>query len=187
MSWTLKDLNQEQQDLALGDGTSLPKVGAKGPNLNAWMRAQGLAIPADLYNLQRLDDHGIVIRTAVDEVFIETVTDRDMIKQIDQALDSNADGVFRIERQDASVVLSGAHVYDVLAQTCTYNFSVESFVMTSLAKVSCAVMFETVMETPVFRLWYARSYAAYMWETLEKIVVECGGTVLQSDAWWSPT
>ena len=96
---------------------------------------------------------------------------------IDTALASNENGVYRVERQDASFLLRGKRVLEVFAQTCGYNFvqSGNQLVMTQVVGVPCSILKIEVNGVQSYRIWFSPSYGVYMWQTLLQIVQELGG------------
>jgi glycine cleavage system aminomethyltransferase T len=94
-----------------------------------------------------------------------------------EKLGPGADGAYRVERQDCSLLITGDRALEVFAQTCGVNLVEmgDAFFKTRIALTSCSVKREDVGETPAYRLWLEPSYAEYLWTALLEIVTELGG------------
>src|SRR5207249_9754250 len=90
-------------------------------------------------------------------------------------------GVYRIEREEATFLLTGTRALEVLAQVCSIDFLTAArrrLVLTRAAGISCGILPEALGEVPVFRLWMDGGYAVFLWETLVEIAEELGGKVI---------
>ena len=78
---------------------------------------------------------------------------------------------------------SGAGVHDLLAQVCSLDFAAlplsgRPVVMTSMIGVGVLIVpFAAAAGARRYRLWCDPSHGPYLWETLGRVVVECGGSV----------
>ena len=172
---------QRMGTLALCDVSPLPKLGVRGPNAEPWLREHSVPIPQDLYDCCELDDHGLCIRVGADEFFFESGPAAESVGRLAAALGSSVPGVWRVERQDATFLLTGSRALEVLAQTCGINFRQapdRRLIMSRLAGVSCAILPQPVDQVPIFRLWVDPSYAVALWETLNGIVDEFDGGIV---------
>jgi sarcosine oxidase subunit gamma len=166
-------------ELALCDVSCLPKVGLRGPAALAWLGDQGIPIPETTYEATRLGGGGLVIRTDRDEVFLEDGLQGQVIAELNDRIPMKEADVFRVERVDASFVLSGAKAHLVLAETCGFNFKGhDRLVMTRLAGVSCSILPIQIAEGTGFRIWVDNSYAVYLWQALTEIVRDLGGNTV---------
>jgi sarcosine oxidase, subunit gamma len=183
VAWSFQSLEAEEAvraELALCDLSWLPRISFKGPSAVEWLRQRGITVPTSVYEYSNGNGGALVIRADIQEVFVEDgPTGQDVAQLIQQHLASPA-GVYRVERQDASFLLSGANANSVLVETCGHDFGQPKncFVMTRVAGVSCAVLPCDVAGVSAFRLWLDCSYAAYLWEALSEIVRDHGGGVI---------
>jgi sarcosine oxidase subunit gamma len=164
-------------DLALADLSALPRLGIKGPGAGDWLAARGLPVPVAVYGWARPPDGGLVVRVDRMELLVEDGFDGGNARELAEELGYGGGGVYRVERQDASVALCGRRAAEVLAQTCALD-PVElgpSFVRTRVAVTSCALKRNDVGAVPVYRLWCDPAWAPYLWDELAAIVRELGG------------
>ena len=175
--------NQEEErkqlgDLGLCDLSFLPKLGVKGPLAENWLDEQGLATPGEVYQVAQSDLDPLVARVDLNEFFLEDNLGGDRIESLSEALGSGRPGTYRVNRQEASVLISGHRAPLVLAQTCSYNFesAPEKLVMTRVAAVSCSVLPLHIGGTEGFRLWFNPAYGVYLWENLLAIVHDLSGS-----------
>jgi sarcosine oxidase subunit gamma len=161
----------EHGNVTLRDVTSLPKMGVKGPGAAEWLAKQGLSVPAKIYGHATLSgSEGLIVRTGTSEFFLEDVAGGTRVARLWEAA-ANQPGVYRFFKQDAGFILSGEGVFDVLAQTCSYDFRHphEDFVMTRVAVVSASILRQDIAGVPTFRLWCDPSFGEYLWEQLHEI------------------
>jgi hypothetical protein len=102
------------------------------------------------------------------------------VSQILQQHAGGSPGVYRVQRQEAALLLSGARANDVLVETCGYDFRQPGnrLIMTRVAGVSCAILPIEAGGISMFRLWLDYSYGVYLWEALYEIVRDHGGDVV---------
>jgi glycine cleavage system aminomethyltransferase T len=164
-------------DLGLADLSALRRVGVKGPAAEAWLRDHGYPAPEAIYEWRRLDSGGMVIRVDTVEFMIEEGLNGGAVIEMDEKLSPGADGAYRVERQDCSLLITGGRAHEVFAQTCGVNLAKmgDSFFKTRLALCSCSVKRDDVSGVPAWRLWLEPSYAEYLWTALLEIITELGG------------
>ncbi len=167
-------------DLGLCDLSFLPKLGVKGPAAEAWLNQQGIETPGGVYQVARSESGVLVLRVDRNEFFLEDDLQGDQITALSGALGSGQPGAYRVNRQEASVLISGRRAPLVLAQTCACEFESagEQLVMTRVALVSCTVLPVHLGGERGFRLWFSPAYGVYLWESLLAIVGELGGSPL---------
>jgi len=193
--------------LALCDVSALPRLGIKGPGAAAWLRVEGIEPPAGVYGVRRFDGPvsgeleprrpngsgtstgrnnesrgpdfcpGLIAATDRDEYFLEDKANGITIDCLADKLGQGQAGAYRVERQDAAVLLSGRDVPSVMLQTCGFDFdgNTPALVMTRVAGVSGAVWKECVAGMPLIHLWYDAAFGIYLWGELLQIVRENGG------------
>jgi len=160
-------------DLGLADLSALRRVGIKGPAAEVWLGDHGCPAPSMVYEWQRLDDGGLVIRNDTQEFLIEG----DRAVELAEKHGFGADGAYRVERQDCSLLITGNRALEVFAQTCGVNVAEmgDAFFKTRIALTSCSVLRDDVGTIPAWRLWFDPSYAEYLWSALLEIITELGG------------
>jgi sarcosine oxidase subunit gamma len=165
------------ETLALCDVTALARLGVKGPGVEAFLQANGISPPPAIYDHRPLAGGGLLIRLGAAEFFLEEGISGNIVGKLANIQTPTERFCHRLNRQDAGLILTGHEAFEVLAQTCGYNFrSPECDVVASrVAGVSCLLYQEKHEGRPLFRIWCDGSYGAYLWETLLGIVRELGG------------
>jgi len=155
--------------LALCDLSALPRLTVKGPAAEAWLRDQGLSLPAVVYGVLPAGRDGLIARTGGAEFFLEDGISGNVVASLPKA----GPGTYRVLRQDAALLLTGARANEVLLETCGVDFSSHepTMVYSRVAGVSCAIL----PQRKAFRFWCDGSYGPYLWETLLEIVRDKGG------------
>jgi len=173
--------HQALESLALCDQSATLKLSIKGPRAAAWLTEQELPVPTDVYAAQRLDQGSLLFRLGPDEFFLQGVLGDELPSQLLPSPDAAAEDVYCLERQDATLLLSGRRAPQVLAQTCGLDFEAQPdghLVFTRVAGVSVGVFPDHHSGYPTFQLWADPSYALDLWESLVQIVEPLGGTVV---------
>jgi len=176
-----KDESKAALSLGLCDVSALVKLGIKGPLAKSWLQDCGVDVPAAIFETRRQSDHGLIVQTHSDEFLIESGIRDECIRNIMVRLETGPCGVYPIERQEATFLLSGSHTLEVLAQICGFNFreaKTRKLIYTRVAKISCAVMSERIQDMPVRRIWVDHSLAIYLWQILAEIAGNIGGQVV---------
>ncbi|MDC0935152.1 hypothetical protein OAS39_02615 [Pirellulales bacterium] len=171
--------------LALCDLSPLAKLGVRGPHASAWLQQQGAPLPEKIFDSLPLEDGGAIVRLGDDEFFLESELEGNFLSTLDAKLGRGQTGITRVERQEATFLLTGSRVLEVLAQVCGVIFGEEPagrLVMTRLAGVNCNVLPEAANDFPRYRLWVDPTYAIALWETLEQITTELGGQLVGASA-----
>ena len=170
------------KSLGLCDLSSFQKIGVKGPGAIDWLEQQGCTIPNNIYESSAHADGSLVARIATDEFFVESVIRGSLVATLSANLNSpQADGVFRVEHQEVTLLLTGQRATEVFAQTCGIDFrgvALRRVIYSRVAGVSCGIYPDSVHDVAVFRIWVDYSFAEYLWETLVEIVEELGGSVI---------
>jgi len=170
--------------LALCDISAVPRMGLKGAGAAAWLKAQGLSIPENIYDWLPAGNGGMIAKTGGTEFFIESGLDGELTPRLLSNLDSKTPGVYRVIRQDAALVLIGQNSNLALAETCGVDFSKPEsrMVFTRVAGVSCSLLPFAVNGIPAFRIWFDNSYGRYFFETLLQIIRDLGGDAVGIEA-----
>jgi sarcosine oxidase subunit gamma len=169
------------RQLALCDLSALPKLGVKGAGAEAWLREQGIEVPPATYDTRALESaEGVIVRLGVSDFFLEGGISDNVLSRLSAELARFPPQVYRVERQDATILLTGERAPEVLAQLCSIDFRsapVGRVCLTRVGGVSCAVL-PQASEAPLFRLWVDYTYAVAFWEALVEVSGELGGQIV---------
>jgi sarcosine oxidase subunit gamma len=166
--------------LGLCDVSALRKLGIKGPGAPTWLRDRGIELPAEVYDSLPLGRGGLVVRLGPSDFFLEDGLAGDTIPRLSGEW-TGQPGVSRVEREDATFLITGMRALEVLAQMCSIDFRTAPrgrLVLTRAAGISCGILPEALGDVLCFRLWVDGGYAVYFWETLVEIAEELGGKVI---------
>jgi sarcosine oxidase subunit gamma len=172
---------EQARALALCDVSVLPRIGIKGRGGEAWLVKHGISVPNKLYGHAFLPSgEGLILRTGTSELFIEDGIGGDVVSKLWAEPDSALPDVYRFHRQDAAMLLSGERAWEVLAETCGYNFREPDvdLVFTRVAGVSCCILRKDRDGMSLFRIWCDGSFGDYLWEQLHEITREHDGTAV---------
>ena len=167
--------------LGLCDMSALPKLGVKGPAAASWLTEQQVEIPNTIYDTTRSPEGDLCVRLGDDEFLIESNIRPQLAPRLQDALGTARTNVYRVERQEATFLLTGSDAIKIFAQTCSINFSktpLHRIILTRVVGVSCGILPETVADVPIYRLWVDYSFAAYLWEILAEIGHELNGSII---------
>lgn len=165
------------RELALCDLSALTKLGLKGPAAEAWLRRHEVTIPPATYDTARLPGGGLIARLGGADFFLEGGPSDGLLPRLAAA---PAD-VYRVERQDATFLLTGARALRVLARQSSLDFATAEplrVVLTRAGGVNCMVMPDRGGDVLAYRLWVDYTYAASFWESVVEIMEELGGRVV---------
>jgi sarcosine oxidase, subunit gamma len=172
------------------------RLGLKGPRAEAWLAAQGIALPAApntcVYSEPGLGaDALLVARLGQSEFFLEDDRAGATLQRLAPSLDRHLPGVYPVLREDWGFNLGGERVHDVLAQVCNVNFAVlrpdsHPVIMTLMIGVAVLVVplggaagHDDAAGQGVgdrrYRIWCDPTYGVYFAEVLGTVVSECGG------------
>ena len=171
--------------LGLCDLSPLAKLGLTGPHASAWLQQQGVPLPESIYDALRLDDNGWIVRFGRDEFFLESGLGSELISKLDANLGRGRPGIARVERQEATFLLTGARALEVLAQTCGIDFRElppKQLVISRVAGVNCCLLPEGDDKLPCYRIWVDPTYAVALWDSLAQISAELGGRLVGAAA-----
>jgi sarcosine oxidase, subunit gamma len=160
------------QDLVLRDLSTLPKLGIKGPGAATWLQSQGIQVPPETYDARPLADGGLIVRLGLSDFFLEGGASGSILIPLSAEVSRFPPQVYRVERQDATILLSGARALEVLAQLCSIDFRsapVGRVYLTRAGGVNCAVLPESSDEGTRFRIWVDYTFAVSFWESLAEI------------------
>jgi sarcosine oxidase subunit gamma len=173
--------NARRQIAGLCDLSPLGTLGVKGPAAEAWLQNQGLDVSPQVHDACRLPNGCLMLRLSTDEFMLADGMGAETVRLLSERLDSAQPGVYRIEREEGALLLTGLRVMEVFAQISMLNFHEAvpmRLLLTRLAGVDCGILPESPTGAPAFRIWVDASYALYLWEVLETMVTELGGGVI---------
>jgi sarcosine oxidase subunit gamma len=163
--------------LGVADASALPRLTLKGPGAEAFLRQQGVAMPAGIFEAAPLGE-GLAARTGGAEFFIEDSITGTKVEDLTRLARRGASNVYPVFRADASFFLSGKLATAVFAQTCGYDFrprEMNKLVFTRVAGVSCSILPRSLSGIDLFQLWMDGTFGISLWETLLEISGELGG------------
>jgi len=166
-------------EITIGDASSLAKLGLKGPLAAQWLQEQNISVPRQSLSTGPIEGGGLIARLGTEEFLLESGRGNQLIAELESRLGSGHSGVYRVERQDATFLLSGVRVLEVFAQTCGVNFRelpAGQVIFTRVAGVSCTILPQSVGELTTYRLWVDPSFAADLWHSLYEITADLGGS-----------
>lgn len=166
------------ETLAICDLSCLWRFGIKGPKAAETLTAKGITLPSQSNHWVT---HGetLVMRLGNSEYLLEDAIGAQQCQQLKADLHSG-NGTHLVLRNDASFILSGRRLDELLSQVCAIDLSGpklddNQLVMTSMAGVSVTVLrLESAGQT-FLRLWCDGTFGVYLWETLLNIIEELGG------------
>ncbi len=162
------------------------QVGCKGPSAAGWLTAEGIAIPAEP-NSYRLAPEAsgdlVVARLGSSEFFLEQAVAGDKVRRLCAGIAASPPGVYPVLREDCGWLLSGAEADAMLAEVCNVNFaaldlSVHPVIMTLMIGVAVLIVPQADEGGRQYRFWCDPTYGPSLGETLQGVIVECGGTYL---------
>jgi sarcosine oxidase subunit gamma len=173
------------QDLWFQERCGFERMGLKGPRAAEWLANRGLPIPARFNSYVLVSDTRLlVVRLGASEFLLEAAH---RVAEIRTALGCSLPGVYPVLREDAAFELGGRDVHEALTQVCNVDFAALDLaarpaVMTLMAGVAVQVIPTEVDGARRYWIWCDPSFGAYLRETLETVVGECGGKVLGTTA-----
>jgi sarcosine oxidase gamma subunit len=143
----------------------------------------GFDAPSVVYDAQPIVGGGLIVRLGGDEFMIESGSSElpSLLAKFDEYVAEDDRRVYRVEHQEATILLVGERAIDVMSQTCGINFleaRKRRLIFTRVAGVSCGVLPESFDDKVTYRIWVDYTYATYLWETLVEICGELGGEVI---------
>jgi sarcosine oxidase subunit gamma len=172
--------------LELSRGGPRGRFGLKGPRAVEWLQEHGIGVPAvpntwtETAASAGQGDALLVARLGSAEFFLEDPAGAAFLRGIEPKPEAHPPGVYPVLRQDAAFSLRGAAVHDVLAQVCNVNFAdfaldSRPVIMTLMIGVSVLVVPREMGGARRYRIWCDPTFAPYLGESLEAVVIECGG------------
>lgn len=162
------------------------RFGLKGPRAAEWLAGHGIDVPAAPNTWTEVGEPAgqgealLVARLGSAEFFLEDRAAATFLRGIEPLPEAHPPGVYPVLRQDTAFSLRGAAVHDVLAQVCNVNFADHPMdsrpvIMTLMIGVSVLVVPRDVAGARTYRIWCDPTFGAYLGDSLEAVVIECGG------------
>lgn len=173
-----------KERLALCDTSALNRFGVKGLNAQGWLEDHGIGVPEPANSWSPLPDgRGLVARLGRSEFLVEDGPEGSVTEGLGESLNSGAQGIYPVLRQDAAFALTGGRAEEVMLQVCGVDFGALDYearpvVLTRVAVISAVVLPRVEEGTRTFRIWCSAPYGTYLWEELREIVDEFGGGVV---------
>jgi sarcosine oxidase subunit gamma len=162
------------------------QAGCKGPNAAGWLAGLGLEVPAapNSYSLVPDGPQELVIaRLGFSEFFLAQGVAGNAVRRVTSALAKSPPGVYPVLREDCGWLLCGTEAEAMLAEVCNVNFaaldlSARPVIMTLMIGVAVLVLPQAHAGGRQYRIWCDPTYGPSLGETLQGVVMECGGTYL---------
>jgi sarcosine oxidase, subunit gamma len=166
------------QALNITDLSELVRYGVKGPQASNWLTKLNITLPTTA-NTWLLNQNSIVLRLGSSEFLIEDQKGAETCAKLAADLLS-IDGVYKVPRVDASYLLAGSNVNNLLSEICALDLSEPALqdngvVMTQVAGISATILRQSLNGEIVYRLWCDGTYGTYMQHTLLEIASELNG------------
>ena len=178
------DTREALDRLAIADVSFLDKLGVKGPGAAGWLLGHGVQPPETAFEVAPLAGNGgIVARIGRSEFFLESGVDEAASLPIVSSIESPPTPTAHpMPRHDVSLLVAGARVPDLLAQTCGVNLMDEApnrIVLTRFAAVSVMLLYRP--DPMRLRIWCDPSFGVYLWNAVLEIARDLGGALAGVD------
>jgi len=163
--------------LAICDLSLFPRIVFKGPKSEAWLKSHGLAVPKLVYEWRDMGMGTLIIRTGPQEFLIEDSPGEYKTSELSACFTPNETGVYRADRQDAEFALSGLMLPEVLCRICSLNTKelFGKFVFSQVIGINCAMLYPSIADIPLVRIWVDYTYGRYVWKQLLSLIQEFDG------------
>jgi len=163
------------QAINITDVSDLGRYGVKGPEASNWLARHKVALPTTA-NTWLLSENTIVMRLGSSEFLIEDQKGGETCAKL--AADSlHVAGVYKVPRVDASYLLAGSRITNLLSELCALDLRElalqdNGVVMTQVAGISATILRQSLNGENVYRLWCDGTYGTFMKHTLLEITAE---------------
>ncbi|MCB5185221.1 hypothetical protein LG201_08390 [Methylobacillus gramineus] len=175
-----KDVEEIRKELlGIADASFLGKFGVKGRHAAQWLQDQGVDIPTQSNSWVADADGNLVLRLGGSEFLIEDAPDGNLCEKLLKA-DAKRAGVYLVPHVEASLVLSGSAVQELLVEVCSIDLTraalgTQEVIMTQFAGVSVVLIHQDLEGEARYRVWCDSSYGPYLWEFMAGIASEHSG------------
>jgi sarcosine oxidase, subunit gamma len=162
------------------------QAGCRGPNAAGWLAGLGLEVPVVPNSFSLVSDSPqelVIARLGFSEFFLEQGAAGDAVRRVTLTMAGSPPGVYPVLREDCGWLLSGTEAEAMLAEVCNVNFaaldlSARPVIMTLMIGVAVLVLPQANPGQRQYRIWCDPTYGPSLGETLQGVVMECGGTYL---------
>lgn len=150
--------------LQVVETTEVLRIGLKGPQAVSWMQQQGLPLPDQW---RWMEQQGMLIcRLGQSEFVLEAGLEHARMLALNAQLQQPIAGVYPVARFDASWLISGEILNDVLAELCMLDWQLETIAqkvcMTQLAGINATLIQVAANGDQCVRIWCDGSYRDYL-------------------------
>ncbi|MCE9632813.1 MAG: sarcosine oxidase subunit gamma [Methylophilales bacterium] len=172
--------SKNRQLLGICDVSCLSRFAIKGPSAAQWLELNKIKIPPTANSWNQQKSGALVLRLGNSEFLIEDQPEGKLCAALNVADRKALTGLYKVERSDVALLLSGSQVLSLLSELCTLDLREKALgenalVMTQVAGISATIIRQSLNNEPVYRLWCDGTYGAFMWDTMLEIAVEHGG------------
>lgn len=164
--------------ISVTDVSHLPRFGIKGREASAWLSSQKVNLPAIANSWVVSKNLSLILRLGNSEFLVEDQENDQTTAQLHIAGKNRIAGVYPVARADASFVLEGESVTDLLSEICMLDLSQEphpqALYMTQIAGISATLLQQKIEGKAIVRLWCDGTYHHYMHDTLNTIAKDVG-------------
>lgn len=180
-----------QQDCALTDLSDLSRVGFRGTDSAAWLKARGYRLPAVPNQALRQDDGSLAVRLSQTEYLLlgslHDMGARIAAEETSWAFDDSRNYLLPRHDSHAWVQLSGRHCADVMAKLCGVDLRPQAFgpgavAQTSAARINVIVINAGSARLPALQILCDRASAEYFRGALLDAMEEFNGGLVGIDA-----
>lgn len=180
IEYTSAELEHKRKaTLGICDVSCFPRFGVKGLNVVQWLKEQKVEIPPQANAWVKQGDT-LVLRLGLNEFLLEDQLEGKACAMLCDATQPKAYGIYKVQRNDTALILSGSHVQELFSEVCAIDLRDEALpsntvVMTQMAGISVTLLRQEFNGENIYRLWCDGTYGPYIWDTLLEIAEELGG------------
>lgn len=150
--------------LQVVETTAVLRIGLKGPQAANWLQQQALPVPEPW---RWLEHQGLLLcRLGQSEFVLEAGLEHPEMLALHTQLQVTMPGVYPVMRYDASWLLAGAALPDIMAEFCGLDWQLETaeqrVCMTTLGGIHVKLIQVAIEGYRCVRLWCDGSYRDYL-------------------------
>lgn len=175
----------------LVDLSNLPRVGLRGPDAAAYLESRGFCLPpAPNQVLTQADGSHVARLSQTEYLLLGSLGDAgERVAAEERAWTFTTAAHYLLPRQDshAWLLLTGAHIAEVMAKLCGVDLRAEVFprgavAQTSAARINVIIVNAGPAELPCFQILCDRASALYFWDVMLDAMQEFDGRPVGVDA-----